>query len=76
MRSLLSQRRIKIGYGLHVASVVSGALAIVSTNDALTRLTGVLVAATGLALGTALVHVLRQRAPEQDADVSPAAPTT
>ena len=52
MRGLLSQRRIQIGYALHLASALAGVAAIASGFDALARLTGVLLAATGVVLGS------------------------
>jgi hypothetical protein len=59
MRSLLSQRRIKVGFVLHLASVVAGAATILLHHDMLARITGVLLAATAISLASMLIHVLR-----------------
>ncbi len=61
MRSLLPQRRIQIGLILHLSSVVVGAAAIVIQQDTLARLTGVMLAATAISLGSMLFHVLKRR---------------
>jgi hypothetical protein len=57
MRSLLSQRRIRIGYACHVLALVLGAAAIVTQLDMLARFSGAMLAATGLSLGSSLLHV-------------------
>jgi len=61
MRSLLSQRRIQVGYFLHLASVVTGTATILLHHDMLARVTGALLAATAISLATMLIHVLRNR---------------
>lgn len=62
MRSLLPQRRIQIGFSLHLSSVVMGVAAILIREDILAQLTGVVLVATALSLGSMLIHVLRKRA--------------
>lgn len=66
MRALFPDRWTRQGFALHAATLIVGAAAILSRQDALCRLTGLLLAATGAQLGYCLVHVLRQR-PEADA---------
>jgi hypothetical protein len=61
MRSLLPQRSIKIGFILHMGSVVSGVIAILLQADWLARLTGLLLVATAISLASMLIHVLRER---------------
>jgi hypothetical protein len=61
MRSLLSQRRIQVGFGLHLASVLLGAATILVQADILAQLTGLLLIATAASLGSMQVHVLRHR---------------
>lgn len=63
IRGLLSQRRIKIGFSIHLASLVLGTAAIVTQADVLARITGAALAATGLGLGSSLVQVLCGRKP-------------
>lgn len=63
IRGLLSQRRIKIGFSIHLTSLVLGAAAIVAQSDILARMTGVALVATGISLASALVHVLYRRIP-------------
>ncbi len=58
IRSLLSQRRITIGFSVHLASLIVGAAAIVTQADILARTTGVLLIVTGISLGSSLIHVL------------------
>ncbi len=58
IRGLLSQRRIAIGFAIHLASIVVGAAAIVTRADVLAHLTGLLLAATGASLGSSLYHAL------------------
>ncbi len=58
IRSLLSQRRIRTGFAVHLASVGLGAIAIVTEADLLARATGVILMATGISLGSSLIHVL------------------
>ena len=60
MRSLLSQRRIQIGFSLHVSSAVLGGAAILFQVDILAQLTGLVLVATAISLGNMLVHTLRQ----------------
>lgn len=61
MRSLLSQKRIKTGFGLHFSSVLSGVAAIAFQTDWLAQLTGLLLVATAISLASMLVHVLWKR---------------
>ena len=61
MRSLLPQKRIKAGFVLHAASVLSGVLAIFFQTDWLAQLTGLLLLATALSMASMLIHVLRSR---------------
>ena len=61
MRSLLSQRQIQVGFVLHAGSVLSGIAAIISQNDFLTRITGLLLIATAISLGSMLIHVLKSK---------------
>ncbi len=61
MRSLLSQRRIKTGFVLHFISVLAGMAVIIYQLDLLSRLTGALLAATAISMGSMLIHVLRTR---------------
>ncbi|MBW1881593.1 MAG: hypothetical protein JRJ84_24815 [Deltaproteobacteria bacterium] len=70
---LLSERRIRAGLWVHLASVVVGAAAIVSGMDLLARLTGVLLGATGVVLLANLVHVYRQRPSAEDVEIARAA---
>jgi len=60
-RGLLSDRRTEIGLGLHLASVVVGAWAILGGGDGAARAAGLLLLATAASLGLSLVHVARQR---------------
>jgi hypothetical protein len=60
MRSLLSQKRIKTGFVLHVSSVVLGVIAILAQSDWLARLTGLLLVATAISLASMLIHVLKR----------------
>ncbi len=60
IRSLLSQRRIRIGFSVHLASLMLGAAAIVTQADVLARMTGALLVVTGISLGSSLYHVLWQ----------------
>lgn len=63
IRGLLSQRRIKVGFAIHLASLVLGAATIVTQADILARMTGLALTATGISLGSSLVHVLHRRRP-------------
>ncbi len=58
MRGLLSQRRIKIGFSTHLISLALGAATIVTHVDVLALLTAASLAATGISLGSSLVHVV------------------
>jgi len=60
MRSLLSQQRIKTGFILHLSSVLVGVIAILTQVDWLARLTGLLLLATAISLGSMLLHVLKR----------------
>jgi len=61
MRSLLPQRRIHIGFTLHLSSVVLGVAAILAQLDILAQLTGVVLVATAISLGSMLTHVLKTK---------------
>ncbi len=61
MRSLLPQRRIHIGLALHLSSVVLGVAAILVQEDIRAQLTGVVLVATAISLGSMLVHVLKRK---------------
>ncbi len=58
IRRLLSQRRIRIGFTAHLASLVVGTAAIVTQADLVARMTGALLVVTGISLGSSLIHVL------------------
>ena len=60
MRSLLSQKRIKTGFVLHMSSVLLGVIAILAQADWLARLTGLLLVATAISLASMLLHVLKR----------------
>ena len=60
MRSLLPERKIKIGFILHLSSVALGGVAILTQTDWLARAAGVLLVATALSLAHMLVHVLKR----------------
>ena len=60
MRGLLSQRRMSIGFGFHLVSIVLGAAAVIARVDILAHATGILLVATGISLGSSLDHVLRK----------------
>jgi hypothetical protein len=60
MRSLLSQRRIQIGFALHSGSVVMGVIAIFVQKDLPAQFTGILLAATAFSIGSMLIHVLKR----------------
>ena len=61
MRSLLSQRRIKTGFVLHLGSVIAGMTVILFQVNVLSQLTGVLLAGTAVSMGSMLIHVLKTR---------------
>jgi hypothetical protein len=61
MRSLLSQRRIKIGFVLHLASVALGVIAIFAQVQLLAQLTGLMLVAVAISLASMLIHVLRHQ---------------
>jgi hypothetical protein len=58
MRSLLSQRRIQTGFSLHLSSLLLGVAAILLKVNILAQLTGLMLVATALSLGSMLIHVL------------------
>jgi hypothetical protein len=60
-RSLLPDRWTRLGFGLHLASVVAGVAGIASGAGLLIQLTGLLVLATALSLGRSLIHVVLKR---------------
>ena len=61
MRGLLSQQRIRIGFALHLSSVVLGTMAILLKVNFLANITGLLLVATAISLCIMLIHVLKQR---------------
>lgn len=61
MRSLLPQRRIQIGFALHLSSVIAGVAAILLRQDILAQLTGIVLVATAFSLGSMLLHVLKTK---------------
>lgn len=61
MRSLLSQNRIRIGFGLHLISVMLGAATILVQVNLLSQITGLVMIATAISLGSNLVHVLKRK---------------
>jgi hypothetical protein len=61
MRTLLPQQRIHIGLVLHLSSVVLGVAAILVQEDILAQLTGVMLVATAISLGSMLIHVLKRQ---------------
>ena len=60
-RGLLPDRWTRLGFGLHLASVVAGVAAILTGADALARLTGLLLLATAASLAHSLVRVALRR---------------
>ena len=60
MRGLLSQSRIKLGLRLHLASLISGAVGIILSQDWLAHLTGGLLVMTGSVLFSSLISTLQQ----------------
>jgi len=61
LRSLLPDSWMRLGFVLHLGSVLAGLAAIASGADWLARLTGLLVMATASQLLYSILHVLRQR---------------
>jgi hypothetical protein len=61
MRSLLSQKRVKAGFILHLSSVVLGVIAIFTQLNLMAQLTGLLLAATAISIANMLLHVLGNR---------------
>ncbi|MBP81169.1 MAG: hypothetical protein CL395_04270 [Acidiferrobacteraceae bacterium] len=61
MRNLLPDAWVKFGLGLHVSSLVLGAVAIAMRDPGVSRVTGFLVFSTGLSLLHWIVHLLRQK---------------
>ncbi len=61
MRSLLTQQRIKIGFILHLSSVLLGVIAIYFQTDWLAQLTGLILVATAFSIMSMLIHVLRSQ---------------
>jgi len=70
MRSLLSQRRIRLGFALHLSSVLLGAATILVQANILAQITGLLLMATALSLGSTLVHVLKRQPVQVDSTVN------
>lgn len=69
MRKLLPSVWILPGMYVHLAAASIGAVAIVTGDSGMTRLTGVLVALVGVAMATTLIKVLSYRPPEVPADL-------
>jgi hypothetical protein len=61
IRTLLPDAHVRLGFALHLASVVTGAAAILTTWPPLTRATGLLVIATALQLGRAVLGLALTR---------------
>jgi hypothetical protein len=61
MRTLLPQQRIHFGFVLHLSSVVLGVAAILVQENILAQLTGVVLVATAISLGSMLIHVLKRK---------------
>lgn len=61
VRGLLPDRQVRVGFILHLGSVVAGLLAILMGSALLARVTGALVLATGVSLAGSLVIVLLRR---------------
>jgi hypothetical protein len=61
LRSLLPNDWMRLGFALHLTSVLLGLAAIASGADWLARLTGVLLMMTAAQLLHSILHVLRQR---------------
>jgi hypothetical protein len=61
VKGLLPDRWGRIGFGLHLSSLLVGAAAILSHGYILTELAGLLLLATAVSLGATLLHVLLQR---------------
>lgn len=84
MRGLLSQKRIKLGWQLHMAALIMGSVTlltpphvahmdVVHSNPIfgwLGILTGALLIATGVVLMSSLLHVLRQQPPPAPAEAA------
>ena len=64
LRTLLPDAWMRLGFALHLTSLLAGLAAIASGADWLARLTGLLVMATAAQLLHAILHVLRQRVDE------------
>ncbi len=60
MRGLLPDTWTRVGFGLHLTTLVIGVLAIALQQDLLVRLTGVGLLATGASLGWTIFHLIRQ----------------
>ncbi len=60
-RGLLPDRWTRVGFALHLASVVAGVVAILVGTDALARMTGLLLLATAVSLGHSLLRVALRR---------------
>lgn len=75
MNGLLPARWTEVGLVVHLASVLAGAAGIVTGDDSLLRIAGVLIALTGLAIAAAIVRVLWQRpaSPSAEPNVEPVA---
>jgi uncharacterized protein YhhL (DUF1145 family) len=61
MRSLWTQKRIKLGFALHLISLILGAFSILSGAEYPTLLTGLTLIATGVVLGASLLHTSAHR---------------
>ncbi|MBW2713669.1 MAG: hypothetical protein JRC77_07955 [Deltaproteobacteria bacterium] len=60
MRGLLPDTWTRVGFGLHLGTLVLGVLAIALQQDVLVRLTGVGLLATASSLGWTIFHLIRQ----------------
>ncbi len=60
MRNMLPNRWTQIGFGLHLAALLVGALAILTGSPWLARSAGLLLLATGVSMLYWMIHLLRQ----------------
>ncbi|MAG31668.1 MAG: hypothetical protein CL908_12340 [Deltaproteobacteria bacterium] len=63
VRKLHPDELTRLGFALHLGSLLLGVAAILTGSDLLCRLTGLSLIATAISIAYLLIHVLRQRAP-------------
>ncbi|MCP4007688.1 MAG: hypothetical protein GY725_26195 [bacterium] len=73
LRKLLPETTIRIGFALHLTTLVAGVAAILNPHDLLVRMTGLLLLACAFQFGESLIRVLRQR-PESQPERSVSGP--